>query len=276
MDFETRTLSVSRRDRTLLRYSSGLPVRHSRLSGVKKVKLNGLRTNLLFVLAGIIVSGMSPAFAVDQFGWPRFNLNDGQEHCAGKAFAVRWYRNRTLLLLPLHILSPEAEYSHYVAPQDVSKEVRSVDVLDLQQQSVLASSSTSLLKTGCTVGQGTGDLSGDLMAFELSSSSRLTPFNMLGTLAPVGTKVWVWSKDTESRSLSPDRYSGTISASSPSGLVLQMDAPVKAISSSGAPVVNAKNELVGMMVGKQDDRRMVIMAIPSSSLIRRLYSEIGQ
>jgi hypothetical protein len=155
------------------------------LSGVKKVKLNGLRTNLLFVLAGIIVSGMSPAFAVDQFGWPRFNLNDGQEHCAGKAFAVRWYRNRTLLLLPLHILSPEAEYSHYVAPQDVSKEVRSVDVLDLQQQSVLASSSTSLLKTGCTVGQGTGDLSGDLMAFELSSSSRLTPFNMLGTLAPV-------------------------------------------------------------------------------------------
>lgn len=251
-------------------------MRHSRLSGVKEAKLNGLRASLFLVLAGIIVSGISPAFAVDQFGWPRFNLNDGQEHCVGKAFAVRWYRNRTLLLLPLHILSPEAEYSHYVAPQDVSKEVRSIDLLDLQRQSVLASSSKSLLKTGWTVGRGTGDLSGDLMAFELSSSSRLTPFNMLGTLAPVGTKVWVWSKDTESRSLSPDRYSGTISVSSPTGLVVQMDAPVKAFSSSGAPVVNAKNELVGMMVGTQDDRRMVIMAIPSSSLIRRVYNEIGQ
>ncbi len=276
MDFETRTLSVSPSDRTLLIYSSGLPVRHSKLSGVKEAKLNGLRASLFFVLAGIIVSGISPAFAVDQFGWPRFNLSDGQEHCAGKAFAVRWYRNRTLLLMPLHVLSPEAGYSHYVAPEDVSKAVRSLDVLDLKGQSVLASSSKSLLKTGCTVGRGTGDLSGDLMAFELSSSSRLTPFNMLGTLAPVGTKVWVLSKEKESSSFSPDRYSGTISRSSPTGLVLQMDAPVKALSSSGAPVVNAKNELVGMMVGKQDDERMVIMAIPSSSLIRRIYNEIGQ
>lgn len=124
-------------------------------------------------------------------------------------------------------------------------------MLDLQGQSVLASSSKSLLKTGCTVGRGTGDLSGDLMAFELSSSSRLTPFNMLGTLAPVGNKIWVLSKDKESSSLSPDRYSGTISSSIPTGLVVQMDAPVKAFASSGAPVVNAKNEMVGMMVGTQ-------------------------
>lgn len=235
------------------------------------------RLNLAsLVVAMSIGFTIGQARASDQLGWPSLNLTSGEKHCAGKAFAVRWYKNRTLLLLPLHILSPEAGYSHYVDPKDVSKEVRSIDVLDLQRQSVLASSSKSLLKTGCTAGQSRGDLSGDVMAFELSYGSRLTPFNMLGTQAPVGTKVWVLSKDWNSTSLTPDRYAGTVAASNPTGLVVQMDAPVKALSSSGSPVVNDKNELVGMMVGKQDDSRMVIMAIPSSSLIRRIYSEIGQ
>lgn len=231
------------------------------------------------VLAAWIVCNFvatASAQASDQLGWPSLNLANGEKHCAGKAFAVRWYKNRTLLLLPLHILSPEAGYSRYVDASEVSRVVRSIDVLDLQSQSVLASSSKSLLKTGCTAGQSRGDLSGDVMAFELNSSSRLTPFNMLGTLAPVGTKIWILSKEQGTSGLAPDRYAGTVVASNPTGLVMQMDAPVRALSSSGAPVVNAKNELVGMMVGKQDDSRMVIMAIPSSSLIRRIYSEIGQ
>lgn len=234
-----------------------------------------------FYLALLVVAMLngftaSQARASDQLGWPSLNLTNGQKHCAGKAFAVRWYKNRTLLVLPLHILSPEAGYSHYVDARDVSKEVRSIDVLDLQMQSVLASSTKPLLKTGCTVGQARGDLSGDVMAFELSSGSRLTPFNMLGTLAPVGTKIWILSKEQDKSGLAPDRYPGTVVASSQTGLVMQMDTPVRALSSSGSPVVNAKNELVGMMVGKQDDSRMVIMAIPSSSLIRRIFNEIGQ
>jgi len=226
-------------------------------------------------LAALLLTTL-PALAGDEVGWPRLNLTTGEQHCAGKAFAVKWYRGRVLLLLPLHILSPEAGYSHYVMAQDVSSSVSSIDVLDLQMQSVLASSTKSLLKTGRTVGQSSGDLSGDVMAFELSSSSRLTPFMLCGTLPPVGTKVWILSKAANSRSATPDRYSGTISSSMNSGLVIKMDSPLSALSSSGSPVTNAKNELVGMMVGKQDEARMVIMAIPSTSLIKRIYAEIGQ
>jgi hypothetical protein len=55
-----------------------------------------------------------------------------------------------------------------------------------------------------------------------------------------------------------------------------MDSPLTALSSSGSPVINAKNELVGMMVGKADDTRQVIMAIPCTSILRRLFGEIGQ
>ena len=220
--------------------------------------------------------GCSAALAADEVGWPRFKMANGEQQTAGKAFAVTWYRKRTLLIMPLHLLSPEAGYSHYVRPQDVSREVSSVDVMDLQNQSVLASSRQSLLKSGSTVGQGGGDLSSDLMAFELTSSCRLKPFQFYGGLAPRGTRVWVLSKEINTPGYEADRYAGTVSSANPSGLVIDMDGPVSALSSSGAPVINSKNELVGMMVGTGDDQRKVIMAIPSTSLLRRLYTEIGQ
>ncbi len=231
---------------------------------------------LAFLLLLALSQSARTAFADNEVGWPRFNMANGETHCAGKAFAVRWYRNRTLLLLPLHILSPEGGYTHYVEPQDVAREVSSLDVLDLQQRAVLATSKQPLLKTGSTVGQNTGNLSDDLMAFELTNASRLKPFQFFNGLAPKGTRVVILSKYSESTSLEPERYKGTVVSAAPSGMVINMDSPMRALSSSGAPVVNAKNELVGMMVGTGDDARMVISAIPSSSLISRIFNEIGQ
>lgn len=230
---------------------------------------------ILALAASILCSAQMPTLAVDELGWPEFRLKNGETYCAGKAFAVRWYKGRTLLVMPLHLLSPEAGCSHYVRPEDIPRELETLKILDLERQSTLATAGKYLMKTGATAGQNTGDLSADLMAFELPMSSRLTPFSLFYGQAPVGTKVTVLSKFEDSSS-QPTRYTGTVSSSRPTGLVVNMDAPVTALSSSGSPVVNAKNELVGMMVGKRDDERKVIMAIPSSSMIRRMYAEIGQ
>lgn len=236
-----------------------------------------LKLRTLIIIAFLAaLAGLSPAWASDEVGWPRFTMSNGEQQTAGKAFAINWYRNRKLIITPLHILSPEAGYSHYVRPADVAREVSTLDVMDLLNQAVLASSRQPLLKTGWTVGQGTGDLSGDIMAFELSSSSRLKPFQLCATLPPKGTRVWVLSKEMNTSGYEPDRFAGTVSSGNASGLVVDMDSPLTALSSSGSPVINAKNELVGMMVGKADDTRQVIMAIPSTSILRRLYGEIGQ
>jgi len=62
----------------------------------------------------------------------------------------------------------------------------------------------------------------------------------------------------------------------PSGLTIKMDSTLKALSCSGSPVVNAKNEVVCMMVGTQDQTRTVVMGIPSTIIYARLYREIGQ
>lgn len=230
---------------------------------------------LPFLLTVVALSVALPAYAVEELGWPQFHLTNGDVHCAGKAFAVRWYRGRSLLLMPLHLLSPEAAYKRYISPQEVGREVASLEILDLRSFQPIATAGKCLLKTGATVGQNSGDLSDDLMAFEAPTSSRLTPFNIFYGQVPVGTKVTVLAS-LKGSSDQPTRYTGVVASSKPVGISINMDRPLTALSCSGAPIVNAKNELVGMMVGKRDDTRTVVMAIPSSSLIRRLYAEIGQ
>ncbi|MBS1988952.1 MAG: hypothetical protein JSS83_00465 [Cyanobacteria bacterium SZAS LIN-3] len=208
-------------------------------------------------------------------GVPRFHLRDGTTHCAGRAFAIQWFKGRKLLLAPLHLLGPGAGLPRYIEPQDVNREVTSIDVLDLTGTSVVTTASKALLKTGVPVEKARGDLGGDLMAFELPNNTNLPLLALSATLVPVGTRVWVLSKEMQARSREVDRYPGTVVRSFNSGVTIQMDGSLTALASSGAPVVNAKNEVVCMMVGKQDLTRTVVMGIPSTIIYARLYREIG-
>ena len=121
-----------------------------------------------------------------------------------------------------------------------------------------------------------GNICEDLMAFELPSSCRLPLLALAPVLVPVGTRVWVLSKDMPATSREPDRFPGTVVRSLASGVTVKLDRPITALSSSGSPIVNAKNELVGMMVGKQDLQRTVVMAIPSTGIYAKLYRELGR
>jgi len=209
-------------------------------------------------------------------GVPKFHMRDGNTQCAGRAFAIQWFKGRKLLLMPLHLLGPGAGYPVYIEPQNVNREVTSLEVMDLTLGSVVTTASNSLLKTGVPVEKAQGDLSGDLMAFELPQHTNMPLLALCPTLVPIGTKVWVLSKEMNATSREVDRYPGTVIKAYPSGVTIQMDGSLKALSSSGAPVVNAKNEVVCMMVGKQDLTRTVVMGIPSTSIYARLYREIGQ
>lgn len=238
----------------------------------RSIKYGGCLSALLTIF---FTAAALPGLALDQVGLPEFKLVSGEKFSSGKAFAVRWYRGRSLLLMPLHLLSPEGGCSHYVKPAEIASEVSHLQVYDLSMRSVLAVAGTPLLKSGASTEQSTGSMSGDLMAFELPPSSRLTPFDMLFALAPVGTKIAILSKAGDS-SVQPTCYRGTITRASRTGLIIKLNYPLAALSSSGAPVVDAQNKLVGMVVGVLDDARTTIVAIPSSTMVSRIYAEIGK
>jgi|GEM_PF-509605 len=244
----------------------------------------GARPRLPFVFCFVVTALVTAALplraqyigSASRVGVARFHMRDGATFCSGRAFAIQWFKGRKLLLMPLHLLGPEGGYATYVEPQNVNKEVTSLEVMDLTLQSPVTTASNSLLKTGVPVEKARGDLSGDLMAFELPHHTNLPLLALCPTLVPVGTKVWVLSKENPAANREVDRYPGTVVKAYPSGVTIQMDSTLKALASSGAPVVNAKNEVVCMMVGKQDQGRTVVMGIPSTSIYARLYREIGQ
>ncbi len=209
-------------------------------------------------------------------GVPRFNFTDGTSHTAGKAFAVAWFKGRRLLLAPYHCLGPAGGYSSYIDPKVLPEKIKSVDVMNLQGSSVVATAGRELLRWACPVEHANGDLSGDMLAFELPARTSLPVLAMSAELVPAKTKVWVLTRGDRSSSLSADRYSGVVESCYRTALVVKMDQTVDAMASSGSPVVNDKGQLVGMMVGVMDDGRKTVCCIPSQTIYRRLLDEVGQ
>lgn len=209
-------------------------------------------------------------------GVPLFHFRNGSTFIIGKAFAIRWFGNKNILLCPLHLLGPASGYPSYVDPRSVPDIVESVDVMDLQQRDVLTTATRGLLRRGSPVEHRSGNLCDDLMAFELpSNTGSLTVLGLAAQLAAVGTKVQVLTKSNNSSSTEADSYSGTVQRASPTGITVKLDAPLDAQSSSGSPVVNEKNELIGMMVGTGDDARTIINLAPSTGIYQRLCTEVG-
>jgi len=207
-------------------------------------------------------------------GIPKFSLRDGSTQFAGKAFGIQWFHNRKLLIMPLHLLGPGAGYPVYILPQNVREEVKSLELFDLTAHTVVTTAGPALLRTGIPVEKARGDIGEDLMAFELPNNCALPLLPLAASLVPVGTKVWVLAKGQPAATAEADRFSGTVVRSIPTGVTIAMDRPLTALGCSGAPIVNAKNELVCMMVGKQDTQRTVIMGIPSTRIYAKLYREL--
>jgi len=113
----------------------------------------------------------------------------------------------------------------------------------------------------------------DVMAFELSSATRMQSLALAPALPPIGTRVWVLSKEGEnfSGSAGVDKYPGTVSSSSLSSIFVKLDAPLTALHASGSPVVDGKGQVVGMLCGTGNERKS-IGCNPGLAIYQRLYA----
>jgi hypothetical protein len=209
-------------------------------------------------------------------GIPFFHLADGSTHTAGKAFGIQWSHNRKLLLMPLHLLGPTGGYPTYILPQNVPEAVSSVDVMSLSEDRIIDTAKPALLRKGSPAEKNSGNLTDDLMAFELPYNCTLPLLPVCPTLVPIGTRVWVLSKIKPASDNSPDRFSGKVINATPTGVVVALDSPLTALASSGSPIVNAENQMVAMLVGTNSGNRTIISGAPSTSIYLRLCHEIGR
>ena len=228
------------------------------------------------VLTAFVVSSNSEAVAQyigsdSPVGVPRFLLRDGTNIEAGKAFGISWLNRRKLLLCPIHLLGPCGGYDVQIQGREVPDKIASVEVLDPQSENVIAKASRGVLRTGDTE---TNNAADDLTAFELESNNRMPLLSLCLSVEPVGARVWVFSKDSGGNNLQADRFPGKIRELANGKIVVDMDRKLTATGSSDAPILNAKNEVVGMMTHTVGDNRMAFSGVSSAGIYARLYREL--
>lgn len=231
---------------------------------------------VIAIFAACTVGAVAQTRYNAQVGTPRFHFKDGTTHMAGKCFGVQWFRNRNILIAPLHLLGPGGKRKSGLSQAQLNGAVASIDVMDLTGTRVIEVAKHSLLRNNLPSNHMGENEPGDMMAFELPARCHL-PVLGLSTEPPrPPDRVSILTYDFNPRNKEQWRCNGTIFQATPQFIVVKMDQPLPALSSNGAPIVNQSNQLVGMMTAPQDAQRTMITGIPATGIYNRLLNEVGR
>jgi hypothetical protein len=204
---------------------------------------------------------------------PAFLLKDGREVEAGTAFGAKLDNGKTVLLSVLHLLGEAGGLEKDIPAAQVPDVVKTVELYDMGYEKLYGEAGRGLLRDGYPLGsQGDDeDCSGDLIAFELPSQSGVAALPLAAQNPKVGETVWVVGKVYTHDGPVADRYEGTISEVTEKFIDVDMDVPFEVAGFSGAPVVNARGEVVGIVVsGMKLLSYMSVSLNPIASVRQRL------
>lgn len=181
---------------------------------------------------------------------PYFLLKDGQEMQAGTAFGAKLDNGETVLLSVLHLFGEAGGLSKDIPAAKVPEVVESVTLYDMGYKQKYGEAGKGLLRDGYPLGsRGNEDCSGDLVAFALDGKSGVATLPLAKQNPQVGETVWIVGKVYAHEGPVADRYEGKVESVSAQSIDVELGVPVELTGFSGAPVVNAKGEVVGIVVG---------------------------
>jgi hypothetical protein len=209
-------------------------------------------------------------------GLPTYCFSDETKGYGGKCFGIQWFRGRKLLLTTYHSTLSSDSDTGGRKPQANGAKITRVEVHDFRDVEIVAEAGPPIYCGGKEIEHCGDDWSEDMMAYELKSNPHLPLLPLASGQTPVGTKVWVLSKNLPSTDRQAERFPGVVTSSEPTSMDISMERKLTATGSSGAPIVNAKNELVGMLVGCEKKERKLVSAEPAGAIYARLYKALGR
>lgn len=208
-------------------------------------------------------------------GIVRFYDKQGTLVTTAKAFGIQWFHGKKILLCPCQSVAPSTSQPAEMDLKDLWAKVASGEVYDLKEESVVATTGRVLSRGKPLVNSlSDNDWTQDMMAFDLQSNPHLPLLPIAPSLVPLGTRVWVLSQESPATSREAERFPGTVTVSKPGGITVTLARKLMAAGTTGAPIVNAKSEMVGMLIGKQGDEHLVIVGLPSTAIYARLWKDV--
>jgi hypothetical protein len=216
-----------------------------------------MRTGLLALACCLALSGPAsaqsseiPAFTDASICRPEFNV-DGARYRAGTAFLLQT-EQRTLLVTAQHLFGPDGGAAADVPASEVPARVR-MDVCVAFDGGARWRAETPLAIEGARPGFDENAMR-DVAAFPVAGRAERLPVLRLASQPPaVGEAVWLVAQTIGEPSSSALLHRGVVAALNDSALVFVYDAPISITATSGAPIVNARGEVVGVNYGGGED-----------------------
>lgn len=203
---------------------------------------------------------------------PYVLLKDGRKIEAGTAFGATLDGGKPILLSALHLFGDAGGLQSDIPPDSLPDLVQEVGLFDMEYGQKLGSAGKGLLRDGYPLREeGSIDCSGDLVAFELPAGTSVGYAPIAAQNPEVGERVWVVGKEYKQPGATANLYAGTVVEVLSTDIAVEEDIPFDGRGFSGGPVVNAKGELVGMVIGSDNKsgKRYSILN-PIEAIRRRL------
>lgn len=180
---------------------------------------------------------------------PTFVLRSGGDYSAGTAVAVRLKPGgEPILLTALHLLGPAGGLERDLAPGEIDGMVREVRLSRIAGGQPVARARGSLIRSGGALRAEDPGVARDVAAFKLLPGSKVNALPLAERNPGFGEAVWlvgdVVTHEPQVQRLFPAR----VMVASPEGTAIrfQEEFPLQAF--SGAPVINARREVVGLLI----------------------------
>ena len=202
----------------------------------------------------------APKLATNVALRPHFLLANGHQFAAGTAVCVRTQPGGApLLLTALHLFGPAGGLTSGIAPDHLDEQVRAVAATDLTGSHLLARAQGTATHGGYPMTP-QGDVSGDVVGFRVAPQFKATVLP-LAPNAPI-EDAWLWmvgdvaGSKTPGQHLFPARV--LIRGSHYTTVEFREDFPLSAF--SGAPLVNSRGEVAGLLIGSEGRQAWIISA----------------
>ena len=185
---------------------------------------------------------------------PRVLLTDGRKIEAGTAFGATLDGSKPILLTALHLFGEAGGLQSDIPPQSLPDQVQDITLFDMEYGSQLGTTGRGLLRDGYPMRDDGPyvDCSGDIVAFQLPEGIAIGSAPIAAENPEVGERVWIVGKEYKEKGPTANLYSGVVAEVSTGVIALEEDVPFDGRGFSGGPVVNAKGEVVGTVIGSAE------------------------
>jgi hypothetical protein len=199
---------------------------------------------------------------------PLFVPRKGAAFRAGTAVAVRLKPgDQPILLTALHLFGPAGGLDRDLAPAELDGAIREVLLLPMGGKKPIAAARGAVRKSGAKLPAEGLDVKNDLAAFRLAPRARVNALPLAAADPRMGEWVWIVGDTVDHEPETQRMFAGQVMMVSPEGAMVRLKERFSPQAFSGAPVINARAEVVGLLIGGGEGQDVIH---PAGSIRKRL------